>query len=95
MRETVDKYGRIDVLLKQRGDYVTQKLWKGPVEELALENGTEYWNYLQRRLPLQQSGDPHHEKNKEAARSSTSLRALSLGAPKHAPLYDRQRRRLR
>src|SRR5262245_49529668 len=37
MRETVDKYGRIDVLLNNAAIYVTQKLWKGPVEELALE----------------------------------------------------------
>ena len=37
MRETVDKYGRVDVLLNNAAIYVTQKLWKGPVEELALE----------------------------------------------------------
>jgi 3-oxoacyl-[acyl-carrier protein] reductase len=34
MRETVDKFGRIDVLLNNAAIYVTQKLWKGPVEEL-------------------------------------------------------------
>lgn len=37
MRETVDRYGRIDVLLNNAAIYVTQKLWKGPVEELPLE----------------------------------------------------------
>src|ERR1700757_807823 len=37
MRETVKKFGRIDVLLNNAAIYVTQKLWKGPVEELALE----------------------------------------------------------
>ena len=37
MRETVDKFGRIDILLNNAAIYVTQKLWKGPVEELALE----------------------------------------------------------
>ncbi len=37
MRETEKKYGRIDVLLNNAAIYVTQKLWKGPVEELALE----------------------------------------------------------
>ena len=37
MRETVKKYGRVDVLLNNAAIYVTQKLWKGPVEELALE----------------------------------------------------------
>ena len=37
MRETVKKYGRIDVLLNNAAIYVTQKLWKGPIEELALE----------------------------------------------------------
>jgi len=37
MRESVGKYGKIDVLLNNAAIYVTQKLWKGPVEELALE----------------------------------------------------------
>ena len=37
MRETVNKFGKIDVLLNNAAIYVTQKLWKGPVEELALE----------------------------------------------------------
>ena len=37
MRETKDKFGRIDVLLNNAAIYVTQKLWKGPVEELALD----------------------------------------------------------
>ena len=35
MRETTDKFGRIDVLLNKAAIYVAQKLWKGPVEELA------------------------------------------------------------
>lgn len=34
MRETVDKFGRIDILLNNAAIYVTQKLWTGPVEEL-------------------------------------------------------------
>src|ERR671925_1100015 len=37
MRETVEKFGRIDVLLNNAAIYVTQRLWTGPVEELALE----------------------------------------------------------
>ena len=37
MRETVAKFGKIDVLLNNAAIYVTQKLWKGPVEELAPE----------------------------------------------------------
>jgi len=37
MQETAEKFGRIDVLLNNAAIYVTQKLWKGPVEELALE----------------------------------------------------------
>jgi len=37
MRESVDKLGRIDVLLNNAAIYVTQKLWKGPVEELAID----------------------------------------------------------
>jgi 3-oxoacyl-[acyl-carrier protein] reductase len=37
MRETVKKFGRIDVLMNNAAIYVTQKLWKGPVEELPLE----------------------------------------------------------
>jgi 3-oxoacyl-[acyl-carrier protein] reductase len=37
MRETVDRFGRIDVLLNNAAIYVTQELWKGPVEELALD----------------------------------------------------------
>ena len=37
IRETVKKFGRIDVLMNNAAIYVTQKLWKGPVEELALE----------------------------------------------------------
>ena len=35
--ETVRKFGRIDVLLNNAAIYVTQNLWKGPVEELALD----------------------------------------------------------
>jgi len=37
MRESVDRFGRIDVLLNNAAIYVTQLLWKGPVEELPLE----------------------------------------------------------
>jgi 3-oxoacyl-[acyl-carrier protein] reductase len=37
MQETAEKFGRIDVLLNNAAIYVTQKLWKGPVEDLALE----------------------------------------------------------
>jgi 3-oxoacyl-[acyl-carrier protein] reductase len=37
MRETVGRFGHIDVLLNNAAIYVTQKLWKGSVEELALE----------------------------------------------------------
>jgi 3-oxoacyl-[acyl-carrier protein] reductase len=36
MRETASKFGRIDVLLNNAAIYVTQKLWKGPVEDLDL-----------------------------------------------------------
>jgi 3-oxoacyl-[acyl-carrier protein] reductase len=35
--ETVGNFGRIDVLLNNAAIYVTQTLWKGPVEELALD----------------------------------------------------------
>jgi 3-oxoacyl-[acyl-carrier protein] reductase len=37
MRETVKKFGRVDVLLNNAAIYVTHRLWKGPVEELAVE----------------------------------------------------------
>ena len=37
MQETVDKFGRIDVLLNNAAIYVTQKLWKGAVEDLELD----------------------------------------------------------
>jgi 3-oxoacyl-[acyl-carrier protein] reductase len=33
MRETVKKFGRVDILLNNAAIYVTQELWKGPVEE--------------------------------------------------------------
>lgn len=36
MQATADKFGRIDVLLNNAAIYVTQKLWKGPVEDLDL-----------------------------------------------------------
>jgi 3-oxoacyl-[acyl-carrier protein] reductase len=36
MRETADRFGRIDVLLNNAAIYVTQKLWKGAVEDLDL-----------------------------------------------------------
>jgi 3-oxoacyl-[acyl-carrier protein] reductase len=32
-RETVERYGRIDILVNNAAIYVTQKLWKGPVED--------------------------------------------------------------
>ena len=37
IQETAKRFGRVDVLLNNAAIYVTQKLWKGPVEELALE----------------------------------------------------------
>lgn len=37
VEETLKKHGRIDILLNNAAIYVTQKLWKGPVEELAIE----------------------------------------------------------
>lgn len=37
VQETVQKHRRIDVLLNNAAIYVTQELWKGPVEALALE----------------------------------------------------------
>ena len=37
MRETVYRFGRVDILLNNAAIYVTQKLWKGRVEELAIE----------------------------------------------------------
>jgi 3-oxoacyl-[acyl-carrier protein] reductase len=36
MRETADNFGRIDVLLNNAAIYVTEKLWKGAVEDLEL-----------------------------------------------------------
>src|SRR4029079_7175038 len=35
--ETVRRFERIDVLLNNAAIYVTEKLWKGPVEELAID----------------------------------------------------------
>ena len=37
MQDAVNKFGRIDVLLNNAAIYVTQKLWKGPVEDLELD----------------------------------------------------------
>jgi 3-oxoacyl-[acyl-carrier protein] reductase len=37
VQETVRRFGRIDVLVNNAAIYVTQQLWKGPVEELGLE----------------------------------------------------------
>jgi len=37
VRETVERFGRIDVLLNNAAVYVTERLWKGPIEELAVE----------------------------------------------------------
>jgi 3-oxoacyl-[acyl-carrier protein] reductase len=37
MRETLGKFGRVDVLLNNAAIYVTEKLWKGSVEDLKLE----------------------------------------------------------
>jgi 3-oxoacyl-[acyl-carrier protein] reductase len=37
MQETVKRFGRIDVLLNNAAIYVTQKLWKGAVEDLDLD----------------------------------------------------------
>src|SRR5512147_1452274 len=37
MQDAVNKFGRIDVLLNNAAIYVTQKLWKGSVEDLALD----------------------------------------------------------
>lgn len=37
MQETAKKYGHIDILLNNAAIYVTQQLWKGAVEDLALD----------------------------------------------------------
>lgn len=37
VRETVERFGKIDVLLNNAAIYVTQHLWKGRLEELPLE----------------------------------------------------------
>jgi 3-oxoacyl-[acyl-carrier protein] reductase len=37
MRETLDQFARIDVLLNNAAIYVIQAVWKGPAEELPLE----------------------------------------------------------
>ncbi len=37
VHETLERFGRIDVLLNHAAIYVTEQLWKGPVEELALD----------------------------------------------------------
>jgi len=37
VHETVERFRRIDVLLNNAAIYVTEHLWKGPVEELALD----------------------------------------------------------
>lgn len=37
MRKTVEKFGRVDVLVNNAAIYVTEKLWKGPVENLELD----------------------------------------------------------
>lgn len=37
VRATLDRWGRIDVLLANAAIYATQYLWKGPAEELPLE----------------------------------------------------------
>jgi 3-oxoacyl-[acyl-carrier protein] reductase len=37
MRETAERFGRIDILLNNAAIYVTQRLWKGAVEDLAIE----------------------------------------------------------
>jgi NAD(P)-dependent dehydrogenase (short-subunit alcohol dehydrogenase family) len=37
MQETAKKYGHIDILLNNAAIYVTQQLWKGAVEDLAID----------------------------------------------------------
>jgi NAD(P)-dependent dehydrogenase (short-subunit alcohol dehydrogenase family) len=37
IQETTRRFGRVDVLLNNAAIYVTQQLWKGPVEELPLD----------------------------------------------------------
>jgi 3-oxoacyl-[acyl-carrier protein] reductase len=36
MKDSLCKFGRVDILLNNAAIYVTQKLWKGPVEELDI-----------------------------------------------------------
>ncbi len=62
MQETVKKFGRVDVLLNNAAIYVTQKLWKGPVEDLEFD---EWDRVIEVNLKgvflVQQGGDPDHE----------------------------------
>jgi 3-oxoacyl-[acyl-carrier protein] reductase len=37
MQECVKKFGRVDILLNNAAIYVTQKLWKGPLEKLDID----------------------------------------------------------
>lgn len=37
VRETVDRFGHIDVLLNNAAIYVTREVWKGPLEDLELD----------------------------------------------------------
>jgi 3-oxoacyl-[acyl-carrier protein] reductase len=37
VQETVDRHGRVDVLLNNAAVYVTEKVWIGPAEQLPLE----------------------------------------------------------
>ena len=85
MRETVDKYGRIDVLLNNAAIYVTQKLWKGPVEELTLEEWDRVLEVNLKGVFLCSKAVIPIMKKQKAARSSISLRALSLAAPATCP----------
>lgn len=41
--ETVERFGRIDVLLNNAAIDVSQQLWKGRLEGLPIENGTGSW----------------------------------------------------
>ena len=66
MQETVNKFGRIDVLLNNAAIYVTQKLWKGAGGRFGIGRmGPRHRSQFKRRISVQQSRDPDHEATKE------------------------------
>jgi 3-oxoacyl-[acyl-carrier protein] reductase len=96
IQETAKRFGRVDVLLNNAAIYVTQKLWKGPVEELALEEWDRVIEVNLKGVFLcSKAVIPVMKQQKSGKIINIASGTFFSGSGNMPALHDRQRRRRR